>query len=89
MAICEQLLDEQANGLQWTLGISVSIRPDSIEVQTCGSYSGDDRLNLDPDDEREDPKDTFGQMRFQPRVLNMLIRCIIRKVPRNRLKYFQ
>ena len=89
VAICEHLLDEETNALQWTQGISVSIRPDSLEKQAYGNYSKDERRYRDNEDENEEPKDSFGQTRFQYSFLNMLIRCIIRKVPQKSLKYFQ
>ena len=89
MAIYEHLLDEEANGLQWTRGISVSIRPDLVGKRAGGNYSADERDNLDSEDELKEPNDTFGQKQFQHVFLNMLIRCIIRKVPGKSLKYFQ
>lgn len=89
MAICEHLLDEEANGLQWTLGISVSIRPDLLRKQAYGNYSKDERRYQDDEDENEEPQDSLGQTRFQYSFLNMLIRCIIRKVPQKCLRYFQ
>ena len=82
-------MNDEANGLQWTLGISVSVRPDVVEKQARGNYNEELRLDLDSEDEALEPKDTSGQKHFQPRVLNTLIRCIIRKVPQQSLRYFQ
>ena len=89
MAKYEQLMDEEANGLQWTLGISVSIRPDVVGKQVYGHYNEEVRLNMESEDEITEPEDAAGQEHFQSRVLNTLVRCIIRKVPRQCLRYFQ
>ena len=82
-------MDEEANGLQWTLGISVSVRPDVVEKRVRGNHNEELRLDLDSEDGTLEPKDASGQNRLQARVLNTLIRCIIRKVPRQCLRYFQ
>lgn len=36
----------------------------------------------------EEDQDNFGQQRFQPRVLNTLVRLIGGKIPHNRLQSF-
>ena len=66
----------------------MSIRPDRVGKQACGNYSADERRDLESEDELKEPNDTFGQKQFQHVFLNMLIRCIIRKVPEKSLNYF-
>ena len=85
----EQLWDEEASGLHYTLGISVSIGPDLVGTQTGGDCSQEERLNSECEDEMEVAENTNVRKGLQHCFLNMLVRSIIRKVPRKRLKYFQ
>ena len=48
-----------------------------------------DKVCLDPDGDLEDARDVRGQLYFQPRVLNTLVRLLINKIPVDQLETFR
>lgn len=49
----------------------------------------DDVLDLDDEQTSQELQYNTDQMRFQPRILNMLMRLLIIKIPSNQLRSFQ
>lgn len=88
----ENFLDPKAGGLLYTAGVSISMKPDVVGYTPLEGDFCSDGLVMNPaggDTGWQDTKDLLGQMQYQSRLLNSLIRCIVKKIPRNRLRRFR
>ncbi|KAF6231751.1 hypothetical protein HO173_010053 [Letharia columbiana] len=85
----EALLDSGAEGLQFTRSIIISMQNDKLGAP-CESYDPeDDGLDFGDGGKWEDQGDDCGQWNYQPKVLNILLRLLISKVPNGCLQTFR
>ena len=92
LTFLENLLSPKAEGLQYVKGIAIMTQPDRVE--TGGGQESDvygdwihrqDRSNSTDDD----PGDFHGEKFFRAKVLNTILRFILKAIPENKLQYFQ
>lgn len=85
----ENILDYGAKGLQHTKSVTVSMQNDRLGAPSDTSDWEDDGLDLDHDGDWIQPPDGLGQLAYQPRVLNILMRFLINRMPIEQLETFR
>ena len=91
LTFLESLLDPEAEGLQYVKGTAIMAQLDRVEI--VGNYKSDVYEDWshrrDRFDSTDDPGDFHGKKLFCARVLNIILRFILKVIPENKFHYFQ
>ena len=88
LTFLENVLDPEAEGLQYVRGLAVMTQPERVEVR------GDHKTKIYRDRSHrrghsDGDSNTVRKKLFRAEVLNTFVRLVLRAIPENKLEYFQ